>query len=161
MGRRAPPSWADAEGQVLSGQRANRWPRIHFGLSSRNQETGENLGTLTLKIEGRQTLSWSADQDSIMKLRGEVEAAAARAGMAPDAFAAKVAADLLGKQLGAGSSDRQSGLMTVAYFILSQNTGKADRPGKFRDYLAAWEFEFDLRRDGEGISIDVIGGPWL
>jgi hypothetical protein len=119
------------------------------------------VGTLTLKIEGRQALSWSADEGSIMKLRQEVEAAAARAGMAPDAFAAKVAVDLLGKPVGTGSSDRQSSLMTVAYFILSQNTGRADRPGKFRDYLAAWDFEFDLCRDGGGISIDVTGGPWL
>jgi hypothetical protein len=116
------------------------------------------VGTLTLKIEGRQALSWSADEGSIMKLRQEVEAAAARAGLAPDAFAAKVAVDLLGKPVGTGSSHRQSSLMTVAYFILSQNTGRADRPGKFRDYLAAWDLEFDLCRDGGGISIDVTGG---
>ena len=116
---------------------------------------------MTLKIEGKVVLTWSADRKSIMKLRRQVEAAAARAGITPDAFAAKLATGFLGKEVAGGSGDRQSRLMTVAYFVLSHDTGRADRPGKFRDYLPMWDFEFDLHRDGNGISIDVTGGPWL
>ncbi|HVM81454.1 MAG TPA: hypothetical protein VMU06_20700 [Stellaceae bacterium] len=119
------------------------------------------MGTLTLKIEGRKALSWVADRDSITKLGREVEAAAARAEMAPEAFAAMAADELLRGRVTAGAAEPRKRLMTVVYFILAQGTGRADRPGKFRDYLPSWDFEFDLRRAGDGIAIDVTGGSWL
>jgi hypothetical protein len=119
------------------------------------------MGTLTLKIEGKKVLSWIADRDAIARLREKVEAAAARAGMGPEAFAATVAGELLRGRAAAGAADPQDRLMTVVYFILAQDTRRADRPGKFRDYLPGWNFEFDLRRDRDGIAIDVTGGSWL
>jgi hypothetical protein len=48
--------------------------------------------------------------------------------------------------------------MAMLYFLLQQDTGDPKHPGKFRDYLSTWDFEFDLTVTGDVISLKAFGG---
>jgi hypothetical protein len=48
--------------------------------------------------------------------------------------------------------------MAMLYFLLQQDTGDSKHPGKYRDYLSTWDFEFDLTVTGDVISLRAFGG---
>lgn len=116
---------------------------------------------MTVRFEGRALFSWTGDEELIRNLEREVRQAAAGASIAQDVFAANAVMELPRTGRLAECPKEQMRLMKIIFFILSQNTGRSDRPGKFRDYLPAWDFEFDLHVAGKAISIDVTGGSWI
>jgi hypothetical protein len=53
-------------------------------------------------------------------------------------------------------------MMAVIYYIISRETGRPERPGTFRDYGPAWDFNFDIDVHDNGITLEGIAGPsWV
>jgi hypothetical protein len=50
----------------------------------------------------------------------------------------------------------------ITYALLHTDTHHSEHPGKYIEYTAAWDFEFDLlpRADCDGVNIKVLGNPF-
>lgn len=120
------------------------------------------MGMLRVKVSGRETLKWAGGENEVANLEAAFcQIAATRQG-APVSIAAAAVDDFVRNGLAKDNARAVYG-MAVVYFLLQQDTGTPSRPGRIRDYVAVWDFEFDLyRRDDGGIRIQISGtsGSW-
>jgi hypothetical protein len=112
-----------------------------------------------VKFQGKQFFSWSGDEATISGIEAEVERFAAMTlpgGSAPSPI------DYATSVIKAARRSRvmlqPMVKMAMLYFVLQQDTGDPKHPGKFRDYLSTWDFEFDLTVTGDVISLKAFGG---
>lgn len=115
------------------------------------------MGKMSVKVAGREQFDWTGDESGIVDLELAFQATAPHEG-AVYSMAAAAVDELVSKGLASDVGVRDIHSMAVVYFLLQQETRTAARPGKIRDYLPAWDFEFDLqRRSDGGISIKIVG----
>ena len=120
------------------------------------------MGKMTIRGAGQEQFDWTGDESGIADLELAFQATVPRNGAAYSMAAAAVD-DLVRNGLASDVGVRDIHSMAVVYFLLQQDTRTPGRPGKLRDYVPAWDFEFDLqRRADSGISIKIVGtsGAW-
>jgi hypothetical protein len=123
------------------------------------------MAKITVKLDGKSLFNWEGDADAIKNIETDFEAVSAHEKLSPDVFASNAVRHLPSMPLQkADPATSQMQMMAILYFLFSRDTGHPDHPGKYRDYAAAWDFEFDISclSDGNQITIGVNGtsGPW-
>jgi hypothetical protein len=114
---------------------------------------------LTVKMRGKHLFTWEGDAVALDKLRNSLPALAPP-GIEPGAFAVQVAARVGKSGLPKDDTQRRGTMSWLIYLVVESETNHPDHPGKYADYVGAWDFEFDLRPGGPGrCEIQVIGGP--
>jgi hypothetical protein len=117
---------------------------------------------IEVSLRGEPLFEYEADDVEIEKLMEEFEDLAATVGQPAMAVANSVLKSVSEKGLPSQDPERRGAMAWITYLLLHTDTHHPDHPGKYFDYAAAWDFEFDLlpRPDGRGVDIKVLGGPF-
>ena len=116
------------------------------------------MGTLRVKLRGESMFIWKGDEREVCDLADALGIAAGALKSSVEDFAADVMRRLPVMGLVENDQDiRQVQVMAIAWYVLSRDTGNADHPGRFADYIGAWDFDFDLAPTRDGYTVKVAG----
>ena len=104
------------------------------------------MGKMSVALMGKPLFTWTGTSSEIDHTEEAVyEGVAGTTDLSPEEFALSCLAHLPKTGLVADPTGRQFQMMTIVWWILSQESSNPDHPGKFRPHLPEWDFSFDLR----------------
>jgi hypothetical protein len=118
------------------------------------------VGKITLRLDGAEMFSWSADDLGIHKLELAFSDAAKERGVAPSVLASSIAMQLPSMGIVEEKRAQTLQLMGIMHFILSRDTGDKHHPGKYRDYAGVSDFDFDLLVQGREVRVQLKAARW-
>jgi hypothetical protein len=113
---------------------------------------------LMILMRGEKLFTWEGTTDELARLRQEMPG-----GLAPDIapihFALSAADYVARNGLPEDETQRRGTMAWLTYLVVEQPTRDPARPGKFGDYLAGWNFTFDLDPQAGRCEIRIVGDP--
>ena len=113
--------------------------------------------TVSVTINGIGLFEWTGTAAEVGNIDGWVRALARDKGVTPELVAQRALVDVLTDGRLRAFTRRDAILL---WMLLTQPTHNPDRPGLYRDYVEAWDFDFDICNDDKNprlVHIDVIG----
>jgi hypothetical protein len=114
--------------------------------------------TITVSINGNKLFAWTGDAEDAEGLDEGMKEVARQGPPTLKQIVDRTVAHVLNH--GGFGSERWWMQPTLLWMLLSQPTSCPDRPGLYRDYVEAWDFDFDICNDDKNprlVHIDVIG----
>jgi hypothetical protein len=118
------------------------------------------VGNITLKLQGSEIFRWSGDELKIRKLELAFDDTARERGVTSPVLASSIVMQLPEMGLVEEKRAQTLQLIGIMYFILSRETNDPRHAGKYRDYAAASEFEFDLQIHGRKVRVALTAAAW-
>ena len=100
--------------------------------------------TINVSVNGNKLFDWTGDAEDAGKLDEVVREVARNNGVTPEQLQHSVVASVLKHGRFVSKSGGEMRILT--WMLLSQPTNHPDHPGLFRNYVKAWDFDFDISR---------------
>ena len=115
---------------------------------------------IKVAFDGKKLFEWEGDADAVARIDEEMIRIAKLADAKPDDLSQPALAGIMSNG-GFSTSNPEAEMMVVVWSLIALPTGLPDRPGRCRDYLEAWNFEFDVcpGRNDRAFQIDVKASP--
>ncbi|MHC2522793.1 hypothetical protein [Bradyrhizobium diazoefficiens] len=104
---------------------------------------------------GKKLFEWEGGPDAIARIDDEALRIAKLGNVSPEALAQSMIRHISRKG-GFCAPNSEAEMILVTWLLISQPTNNPDRPGLIRDYLDAWNFDFDIRVNPDGRSFKFI-----
>jgi hypothetical protein len=103
--------------------------------------------TINVSINGKKLFDWTGNTDDVQNIDNEMGKMAAIAESTPEQLAHSVVAHVV--RAGGFFSETRGEMLPLTWLLLSRPTEHPDHPGFCRDYIEAWDFEFDIRDNAD------------
>jgi hypothetical protein len=109
------------------------------------------MGTIHVAIKGDPCFEWDANPAEIDSMDEQLGRLAETGGMAVErmTLSAVVAMVKTGGFLAGDPQSQRGQSVMMTHFLLNLPTGNPEHPGRYRDYLPAWQFFFDIQAVNE------------
>jgi hypothetical protein len=97
---------------------------------------------ISVSINGNKLFKWEGSAADAGKLDGAVRELARNNGITPEQLGDSAAVYVLKR--GDFVTKSRGEMPILVWMLLSKPTGNPDHPGIFRDYIEAWDFDFDI-----------------
>jgi hypothetical protein len=125
---------------------------------------------IKVAFDGKKLFEWEGDADAVARIDEEVSRIAKANDMSPEALSLSIINAIMnnggflkaeGDDVGDDYNNHETQMMVVIWLLIALPTGLPDRPGRCRDYLEAWNFEFDVcpGHNDQAFQIDVKARP--
>jgi hypothetical protein len=108
---------------------------------------------INVAFEGNKLFKWEGDADAIAKIDQEVVRIAKLGDVEPEVLGLSMLFNV--GQEGFSSANPDAEMMFVIWMLISLPTGLPNHPGYYRDYIGAWDFDFDIKLNQEARTFDV------
>ena len=115
---------------------------------------------INVAFNGKKLFEWEGDADAVARIDAEINRLAKANDVSPEALSYTMLDNITSKgRFLKGGHETQ--MMILVWTLIGMPTGYPDRPGKCRDYLEAWNFDFDVchGRNDRAFKINVKGSP--
>jgi hypothetical protein len=115
---------------------------------------------ITVALCSEPLFTWEATDAELEKLTADFETMATQTGHTA-IVVAKSMMQVVCQQGGLPleEPERRGAMAWIIYCLLQTDTQNPEHPGKYRDYVFAWDFSFDLLPLADCVDIDVRGHP--
>ena len=97
---------------------------------------------INVSIKGKKLFDWEGSAEEAAKLDEGMRELASDNGVTPEQLQHSVVASVL--KHGRFVSQSRGEMPILTWMLLSGPTRHPDHPGIYRDYIEAWEFDFDI-----------------
>ena len=112
--------------------------------------------TINVSVNGNKLFDWTGDAEDAGKLDEVVREVARNNGVTPEQLGYSTVHYVL-KHGGFNPQSDGGEMPILVWALLSRPTEHPDHPGFFRDYVEAWDFDFDISSDDlkKGFRVEV------
>jgi hypothetical protein len=115
------------------------------------------MSIIKIALDGKPLFNWEGDESKLRNIQENLPRGAAHVGLSPQQLASVSMAEMI-KQGGILSgNDAASGMqmMAVIWYVLEQETGHPEHPGKLADYVGTVDFDVDIKPIEGGFTAHV------
>jgi hypothetical protein len=116
---------------------------------------------ITVAFDGAKLFDWQGDSDAVARINEETRRLAEAIAMTRESLWQTVLRQIHNNGGNLFTANEQAEMMVVTWGLLASPTQLPDRPGTFGDYVALWDFHFDIKidpNDAIGFAVEVKGG---
>jgi hypothetical protein len=111
-------------------------------------------------FDGKKLFEWEGDAEAVERIDDAVVRIVKHSNVTPEILSQSI---IVGIKRNGGffSPNPDTERMMVVWRVLRSPTNHPDHPGRYRDYIEAWNFDFDFKfdpRDVRRFYIEVRGG---
>jgi hypothetical protein len=115
------------------------------------------MGKIEIAVDGKPIFNWEGNTAEVERILEMFPRAARNVGLSATEFAANCVMPLSkGKLLSSEPVGQEMQMMGVIWFILEQDTGNAEHPGKVGAYVSNTDFAVDFHIDGKRIECEAM-----
>ena len=101
------------------------------------------MGKITVAFDGKPLFDWKGSAEQVDRIEAPLKRLAEVGNTTVEGFTMS-AVFAMARHSGFFTSNQQVEMMAAVYFLLNQPTHHPDHPGRYRDYLPAWDFDFNI-----------------
>src|SRR5258705_1545396 len=116
---------------------------------------------INISINSKKMFDWDGDADAVARIDQEMARLAAKGNTTPQALAHSMLRVLFDQGRFIPTADQEFQMMMLTWLVLTMPTHHPDHPGRFCDYIAVWNFDFDVCDDPktpDGFVVEVRAG---
>ena len=108
---------------------------------------------INVAFDGEKIFDWDGGADEVANINSEINRVAKVGNITPAQLAQSIIVMI--KRNRKFTVNEEFEMTAVIWLLISTPTNDPDRPGCFRDYLEAWDFDFDIKIDPDCETFEV------